>query len=94
MAQDFPPFSQEAPQNSDLSRTAREQRYGKDYGERTAPILQFLDECNTVSDVAALVAATEPPLGAICIVFVWFHQPSSPPIVWERGGGTNRWECA
>ena len=60
-AQDSPPFSQEAPQHSDLSRTTREQRYDKDYGERTPPILQFLDECNTVSDVAALVAATEPP---------------------------------
>jgi hypothetical protein len=33
----------------------------KDDGERTPPISQLLDECIPFSDVAALVAATEPP---------------------------------
>jgi hypothetical protein len=31
--------------------------------------------------------------GVVYIVFFWFHQSSSPPIVWGRGGGVSRWNC-
>jgi hypothetical protein len=87
-AQDSPPFSQEAPQHSDLSRTTREQLYGKDYGVRTPPISEFLDECNTFSDVAAVVAATEQSEASLALVLSVSTRPAPHP---SFGGATENY---
>jgi hypothetical protein len=61
MPPDSPPHSLEEWERANLADRIREPCGGKDDGRLTPPISLLLKECIPFSDVAALVAATEPP---------------------------------
>jgi hypothetical protein len=74
MPPDSPPYSLEEWQRANLQRIIQDPRDGKDDGGLTPPISHLLSEGISVSDVAALVAATEPPLGLAITCFSYFFQ--------------------
>jgi hypothetical protein len=66
----------------------------KDDGRQTPPISHIIRRVHPIKRCGGVGSRHRALKGVTCVVFVWFHQSSSPPIVWGRGSGTSRWECA
>jgi hypothetical protein len=69
-----------------LEHMIQEQRYGKDNGEQTPPILQLLNKCMPLSDSAPLVAT--PSSAKVLIASSFLVPPAKLP---TYRLGTRRW---
>jgi hypothetical protein len=83
MPPDSPPYSLEAWERANLSDRIQEPR-----GRQAPPISLLLKKCIPFSSSGGISSRHRAPLGATCIVYVCFHEPSFQPIVRERGEGT------